>query len=67
VSPRLKLVESTESIDDALRALLAERDECERRIAEIDREMLPYRKQYAAERGEFVPPDLPRLRREVLS
>jgi hypothetical protein len=45
--------------------LLTERDECERRISEIDREMLGYRKAYAAERGEFLIPTIPRLRREL--
>jgi hypothetical protein len=60
----LKLVPRT---DDALRTLLTERDECERRIAEIDREMLPYRKAYAAERGEFLIPSLARLRRDLIA
>jgi hypothetical protein len=62
MKPALKLVPRT---DDALRTLLTERDECERRMAEIDREMLPYRKTYAGERGEFLIPTIERLRREL--
>jgi hypothetical protein len=60
----LKLVPRT---DDALRTLLTERDECERRISEIDREMLAYRKAYAGERGEFLLPSIERLRRELIA
>jgi hypothetical protein len=63
VKQALKLVESTE---DALRTLLADRDRAVREIAEIDAQMLAYRKRYAAERGEFMPPSLERLRRELL-
>jgi hypothetical protein len=63
VKQALKLVESPE---DALRTLIRDRDRAVREIAEIDAQMLAYRKRYAAERGEFMPPSLERLRRELL-
>lgn len=62
--PKLRVVPTTE---DALAALLRDRDRALREVAEIDAMMLPYRKRYAAERGEFMLPSLERLRRELLS
>lgn len=50
----------------ALRRLLRERDRAVREIAEIDAQMLSYRKRYAAERGEYMLPTIERLRRELL-
>jgi hypothetical protein len=59
----LRVVENT---DTALRNLLRDRDMAERELAAIDAQMMAYRRSYARERGEFLLPSLPRLRRELL-
>jgi hypothetical protein len=68
---KLKLVEPERervgAPDAALRILLRDRDRATREIAEIDEQMLAYRKSYARERGEFMLPTLARLRRELLA
>jgi hypothetical protein len=60
---KLRVVENT---DTALRNLLRYRDVAERELRAIDAQMLAYRRSYARERGEFLLPSLPRLRRELL-
>jgi hypothetical protein len=60
--PSLRVVQDT---DSALRTLLRDRDELEREIASIDAQMLAYRRSYARERGEYLLPTIPRLRREL--
>lgn len=52
--------------EHGIRLLLRDRDRAVREIAEIDDQMLAYRKRYAAERGEYMLPTLERLRRELL-
>jgi hypothetical protein len=52
--------------EHCLRILIRDRDRAQREIAEIDAQMLAYRKRYAAERGEFMLPTIARLRRELL-
>jgi hypothetical protein len=59
----LRVVQDT---DTALRTLLRDREMAERELASIDAQMLAYRRSYARERGEFLLPSLPRLRRELL-
>jgi 5-methylcytosine-specific restriction endonuclease McrBC regulatory subunit McrC len=59
----LRVVQDT---DTALRNLLRDRNMAERELASIDAQMLAYRRSYARERGEFLLPSLPRLRRELL-
>jgi hypothetical protein len=54
-------------VECALRVLLRERERAVREIADIDRQMLAYRKSYAAERGEYLLPSLERLQRELLN
>lgn len=61
----LKLVAEPRSVEDVLRMFLRDRDDAARDIAAIDEQMLPLRKRYAAERGEFMLPSLARLRREL--
>lgn len=61
-----RIVTDEPSVEDVLRMFVRDRDQCERQIVEIDAQMLAYRKRYAAERGEFMPPTLKRLRRELL-
>jgi hypothetical protein len=53
-------------VECALRVLLRDRERAMREIADIDRQMLAYRKSYAAERGEFMLPSLERLTRELI-
>jgi 5-methylcytosine-specific restriction endonuclease McrBC regulatory subunit McrC len=60
---KLCIVQDT---DSALRTLLRDRDMAEREIASIDAQMLAYRRSYARERGEYLLPTIPRLRRELL-
>jgi hypothetical protein len=59
---QLRVVENT---DTALRNLLRDRDAAERELASIDAQMLSYRRSYARERGEYLLPTIPRLRREL--
>jgi hypothetical protein len=63
VSARLKLVQS---LDDEIRLLLIQRKQALESLAWADEELLPLRKRYAAERGEFMLPSLERLKRELL-
>jgi hypothetical protein len=65
--PSLRVVnQAEEPVDIALRTLLRDRDMAEREIQAIDQQMLPHRRSYARERGEFMLPSLSRLRRELL-
>jgi hypothetical protein len=64
---RLHLVESDESpIDQEIQRLLIQRRQALQALAWADEELLPLRKRYAAERGEFMLPTIARLQRELL-
>lgn len=52
--------------EHGLRILIRDRERALRELAEIDAQLLPLRKRYAAERGEFMLPTLERLKRELL-
>lgn len=52
--------------EHSIRLLLRARAQAAAEIASIDARLLPLRKQYAAERGEIMPPSIERLRRELL-
>jgi hypothetical protein len=54
-------------VECALRVLLRDRERAVREIADIDRQMLAYRKSYAAERGEYLLPTIERIQRELLA
>jgi hypothetical protein len=59
---KLRVVENT---DTTLRNLLRDLESAEREVAAIHQQMLAYRRSYARERGEFLLPTIPRLRREL--
>jgi hypothetical protein len=64
---RLHLVESDESpIEQEIQRLLIQRRQALQALAWADEELLPLRKRYAAERGEFMLPTIERLQRELL-
>jgi hypothetical protein len=64
---RLHLVESDESpIEQEIQRLLIQRRQALQALAWADEELLPLRKRYAAERGEFMLPTIARLQRELL-
>jgi hypothetical protein len=64
---RLHLVESDESpIEQEIQRLLIQRRQALQALAWADEELLPLRKRYAADRGEFMLPTIERLQRELL-
>lgn len=63
MTAKLKLVEP---VEDAIQRLLIQRRQALQALASIDEELLPLRKQYAADRGEYMLPTIERLQRELL-
>jgi hypothetical protein len=64
---RLHLVESDESpIEQEIQRLLIQRRQALQALAWADEELLPLRKRYAADHGEFMLPTIERLQRELL-
>jgi hypothetical protein len=53
-------------IDQEIQRLLIQRRQALQALAWADEELLPLRKRYAAERGEFMLPTIERLQRELL-
>jgi len=60
--PRLRVVAD---LDDEIRLALVQHKQALESVKWAEDELLPLRKRYAAERGEFMPPSLERLRREL--
>jgi hypothetical protein len=54
-------------IEHEIQRLLIQRRQALQALAWVDEELLPLRKQYAADRGEFMLPTIERLHRELLS
>jgi hypothetical protein len=64
---RLHLVEPADApIEQEIQRLLIQRRQALQALAWADEELLPLRKRYAAERGEFMLPTIARLQRELL-
>jgi hypothetical protein len=64
---RLHLVEPADApIEQEIQRLLIQRRQALQALAWADEELLPLRKRYAAERGEFMLPTIERLQRELL-
>jgi hypothetical protein len=53
-------------LDEEIRLLLVQRRQAIQALAWAEEELLPLRKRYAAERGEFMLPTIERLTRELL-
>jgi hypothetical protein len=53
-------------IEQEIQRLLIQRRQALQALAWADEELLPLRKRYAAERGEFMLPTIERLQRELL-
>lgn len=54
------------SLEDQIQLLLIQRRQALQALAWADADLLPLRKRYAADRGEFLLPTIERLTREVL-
>jgi hypothetical protein len=53
-------------LDDEIRLVLIQRRQALQALAWADADLLPLRKRYAAERGEFLLPSVERLTRELM-
>jgi hypothetical protein len=65
---KLHLVDepAEEPIEQEIQRLLIHRRQALQALAWADEELLPLRKRYATERGEFMLPTIERLQRELL-
>jgi hypothetical protein len=65
---RLRIVHEPANapIEQEIQRLLIQRRQALQALAWADEELLPLRKRYAAERGEFMLPTIERLQREIL-
>lgn len=64
--PKLALVAKEPPLEEQIQLALIQRRQALQALAWADEELLPLRKRYAAERGEFMLPTLERLQRELL-
>lgn len=68
-APNLHLVAPEQpepSLEEQIEFLLIQRKQALQVVARIDAELLPLRKRFAADRGEFLLPSVERLQRELL-
>lgn len=63
---QLKLVPPTPEMEDELRLALIQHKQALEALRWAEDALLPLRKRYAADRGEYMLPTLERLRRELL-
>jgi hypothetical protein len=62
----LRVVEKEPTLDEQIQLLLIQRKHALQALAWADEELLPLRRRYARERGEFMLPSIERLKRELL-